>query len=75
MSQFSTIYKVDFVQPSLPTFASISRIPQNAFDSSTMVGENFEIQYSQIAQNAFDSSTLDGENFEIQCSEISQKCL
>ena len=30
---------------------------KHAFDLSTMVGENFEIQCSQITQNAFDSST------------------
>ena len=52
MSQFSTIYKVDFIQPALPTFAFISLIAQNAFHSSTMVGENFEIYSSQMAKNA-----------------------
>ena len=72
MRQFSTIYKVDFVQPALPTFASISQIAQNSFNSSTMVGENFEIQSSQTAQNAFHSSTMVGENFEIYSSQMAK---
>ena len=38
-------------------------IAQNTFGSSTVVGENFEIQCSQTTQNAFNLSTMVGENF------------
>ena len=36
---------------------------KNAFKLSTMVGENFEIYFSQMAKNAFKLSTMVGEHF------------
>ena len=41
-----------------------------AFNSSTMVGENFEIYLSQMSKVAFNSSTMVGENFEISMSQM-----
>ena len=43
---------------------------KNAFKLSTMVGENFEIHYSQMAKNAFKLSTLVGENFVIYSFQL-----
>ena len=51
-ANFQQYTKSWFCPTALPTFASISQIAQNAFDSSTMVGENFEIYSSQMAKNA-----------------------
>ena len=42
----------------------------NAFNLSTMVGENFEMSTSKMARNPFNLSTMIGENLEIYFSQL-----
>ena len=45
---------------------------KNAFKLSTMVGEYFEIYFSQMSKNAFKLSIMVGENFEIYFTEMAK---
>ena len=45
---------------------------KNAFKLSTIVGENFEIYFSQMAKNALKLSLMVGGKFEIYSSQIAK---
>ena len=43
---------------------------KNYLKLSTIVGENFEIYFSQMANNDLKLSTMGGENFEMYITQI-----